>query len=224
MQALFRTLLWMACGVSCALGQDADVPTYPRLEYYAGYAAIETNDHSFYFTTFGPQRGLDYDEKGRGVEAEVIANWRPYFSVVGDFSAHFSSNPFSTPITPATCPQPPCPAVTVSGTINPQLFTFLAGPEFKWRNHTRITPFANTLLGLAHSKATMSLTGPVYYLTRSDSENGFAAAASGGFEIRITRRVGFRSFLTYSRAFVGSNVLPRQRVDAIGWCAGVVFH
>src|SRR5271169_2722254 len=130
MRRLSRTLLLMACCAGWAAGQDTDVRTYPNLEYFAGYSAIETNNHTFYFSFFGPQGGLDYDEKGRGVDAEVIANLRSYLSLVGDFSAHFSSDPFSgARITAATCSPAPCPVVTESGSIKPELLTFLAGPE-----------------------------------------------------------------------------------------------
>jgi len=217
-------LLLMACGASWALGQDADVHTYPKLEYFAGYSAIETNNHTFLFSELKPVGGLDYDEGGTGFEASVKRNASRYFSIVGDFSAHLSYNTFSPEFATKTCAQPPCAPVTQTLKINPELFDFLTGPEFKWRNRTRIAPFANALFGLAHSTATLNTTGSVANITSTDAENGFAMAFSAGFELRITRRVGFRGFLTYSQAFVGSDVLPRQRVDTVGWSTGFVFH
>jgi len=192
------------------MAQDTDVGTYPKLEYFAGYSAIETNNHTFLFSGFKPVSGLDYDEGGRGVEASLIGNVSRYFSVVGDFSAHLSYNDFSLQSTPKTCSQPPCSPVTQVGKINPELFDFLVGPEFKWRNHTRITPFANALFGLAHSSATFNTTGPIANVSSTDAETGFAMAFNSGLDLRITRRVGLRGFLTYSQAFVGSDVLPRR--------------
>jgi hypothetical protein len=214
MQGLPRALLLMACCAPWSLGQDRDAYTYPKLEYFAGYSAIETNNHTFFFSLLKPVAGLDYDEHGRGFDAEVVRNLSRWFSIVGDFSAHLSSNQI--------------PLQQAKGTqnikINPELFDFLAGPEVKWRNHTRITPFANALFGLAHSTATLNTSGPLANLSSTDAETGFGMAFNGGFEFRTTRRVGLRGFLTYSQAFVGSDVLPRQRVDAVGWCIGVIFH
>jgi len=224
MQKWSRAWLLMACCASWTLGQDTDAHTYPKVEYFAGYSAIETNNHTFLFSEVHPLAGLDYDEQGQGFEAEAIGNVSRYFSIVGDFSAHLSSNTVFPQFTTKTCAQPPCATVTQNGEINPELIDFLAGPEVKWRNHTRITPFANALFGLAHSSATFSTTGSFATISSTDAETGFAMAFDGGIEIRVTRRVGFRGFLTYGQAFVGSDVLPRQRVDAVGWSAGILFH
>ncbi len=46
----------------------------------------------------------------------------------------------------------------------------------------------------------------------------------GGFEVRIIRRVSFRTSLDYSKAFVGSNALPAQRVNSVGYSVGIIFH
>jgi hypothetical protein len=224
MQGLSRILFLLGCCASWALAQDTEVHTYPKLEYFAGFSDIETNNHSFLFSGFAPVTGLDIDEKGRGFDTEIIGNVSRYFSIVGDFSAHLSYNTFSSQLTTKTCAQPPCGTVTQAIKINPELFDFLVGPEVKWRNHTRITPFANALFGLAHVTATLNTTGPVANVTSTDTETGLAMAFNAGFDVRITRRVGFRGFLTYSQAFVGSDVLPRQRVDAVGWSTGVLFH
>jgi hypothetical protein len=223
MPGFSRGLLLMACCVPWAYGQYAEFRTYPKIEWYAGYSAIETNDHTFQFTNIGAVGDLDFDEKGKGFETAVIGNVSRHFSLVGDFSAHFSSNRFSIPITTG-CSQPPCPSATQNGTINPWLFYFLGGPEVKWRNHSRITPFANALFGIAHSTATFNTTGSVINLSRIDAENGFGMAINGGFDLRISRRVGLRGFLTRSEAFIGSNVLAKQRVNALGWSIGVLFH
>jgi hypothetical protein len=212
--------------VSCApsiFGQGASSGTASKLEWYVGYSAIETNDHVFQFTGIGPVGDLDYDEKGRGFDAAAIINVRRYFSIVGEFSAHFSSNNFLIPV-PTNCSQPPCPSVTQPLSINPRIFYLLAGPEFKWRNRTRITPFVNGLIGIAHSHATLATMGAAVDISLTDAESGFAAAVDGGLEVRIAKRFSFRGFLTRNEAFVGSAALPRQKVGAVGWSAGILFH
>jgi hypothetical protein len=212
----------VSCGPS-VFGQGVSSDTAPKLEWYAGYSAIETNDHVFQFTGVGPVGDLDYDEKGRGFDVATIVNLRRYFSIVGEFSAHFSSNSFLIPV-PTNCSQPPCPSVTQPLSINPRIFYFLAGPEFKWHNRTRITPFVNGLIGIAYSRATLTTKGAAVDISLTDADSGFAAAADGGFEVRIAKRFGFRGFLTRNGAFVGSKALPRQKVGAVGWSAGILFH
>ena len=201
-----------------ATAQDTNARLYPRVEAFAGFAAIETNDHTFQFADIGPVGPLDFDENGRGVEAAVIGNLNRYLGIMGDFSAHFSSNEFSVPFTSSSL------TATQPLSINPRLFNFVLGPEIKVRNRTRITPFVHALFGIAYSTTTLQTTGPVINFSRTDAETGFTMAFGGGGDIRITRRFSFRAMLTYQQAFVGSNDLPRQRVNALGWSSGVVFH
>jgi hypothetical protein len=201
-----------------AVGQETNARSYPRVEAFAGFAAVETNDHSFQFADIGPVGHLDFDEKGRGFEAAMIGNVSRYLGIMGGFSAHFSSNEFAVPFTSFSS------TTTQAGTINPRLFTFLVGPEIKARNHTRLTPFVHALFGVAHSTATFQTTGPVINFSRTDAETGFAMAFGGGGDIRITRRFSIRGMITYQQAFLGSNDLPSQRVNALGWSSGVLFH
>ena len=179
---------------------------------------METNDHTFQFADISPVGHLDFDEKGKGFEAAVVGNVSRYLGIMGDFSAHFSSNEFAVPFTSSSS------TTTQAGSINPRLFNFLVGPEFKVRNRSRLTPFVHALFGVAHSSARFQTTGPVINFSRTDAETGFAMAFGGGGDVRIARRFSIRGMLTYQQAFLGSNDLPRQRVSALGWSSGVVFH
>lgn len=199
------------------LAQETNTRSYPRIEAYAGFASVETNDHTFQFADVGPIGHLDFDEKGRGVEGAVIANVSRYLGIMGDLSAHFSSNAFTVPFPYVS------PSITQPGSINPRLFTLLAGPEIKVRNRTRLTPFVHALFGVAHSTATFQTTGPVVNFSRTDADTGFAMAFGGGGDIRITRHFSFRAMLTYQQAFLGSSDLPRQRINALGWSSGVLI-
>jgi hypothetical protein len=182
---------------------------YPKFEVFGGYSAIETNDHTFQFTDLGPVGHLDFDERGKGFETAVIGNVNRYIGIMGDFSAHFSSNEFAVPFTASTQP----------GSINPRLFNFLAGPELKLRNHTRFTPFVHALVGVAHSSATFNTAGSIINLSRTDADTGFAVAYGGGLDIRILRRLSFRGFLTYNQTSV-----DHQKVNSLGWSSGILLH
>ena len=142
---------------------------------------------------------------------------------MGDFSAHFSHDQGPITLTPP-CAQPSCPPVTQSAELNPRLFNFLAGPEIKGRNRTRLTPFAHALFGMAHTTATFRTAGPALTLSRTDADTGFAMTYGGGLEVRVLSRVSFRTSLDYSKAFVGASALPPQRVNSVGYSAGIVFH
>jgi hypothetical protein len=211
------SLLPVFC-VPFAAAQDTNTRSYPRFEAFAGFAAVETNDHTFQFADISPVGHLDFDEKGKGFEAAVVGNVSRYLGIMGDFSAHFSSNEFAVPFTSSSS------TTTQAGSINPRLFNFLVGPEFKVRNRSRLTPFVHALFGVAHSSARFQTTGPVINFSRTDAETGFAMAFGGGGDVRIARRFSIRGMLTYQQAFLGSNDLPRQRVSALGWSSGVVFH
>jgi hypothetical protein len=104
------------------------------------------------------------------------------------------------------------------------LFQLLVGPELRWRNRTRVTPFVHALFGGARSTATFRTDGPSLKLLRTDADNGFAMTTAAGFDIGIFRHVSFRGLLTYGQAYVGSPALPRQKVNQVGWSVGLVFH
>lgn len=218
----FTSLSLLVCCASLTLAQDPSAARYPSIEISTGYSAIETNDHSFQFANIGPVRNLDFDEGGFGFEAAVIRNLSRWVGIMGDFSAHFSSDKF--PVTVAMpCSLPPCASASQPGSINPRLFNFLAGPEIKWRNRTRFTPFVHALAGVAHSTATFSTSGPLVNLSRTDAETGFAMSLGGGVDVRISRRFSFRGGVMYGQSLVGSSALPRQKVDYAGWSSGVLF-
>jgi hypothetical protein len=236
MQRLSRALVLMTCCAPWIAGQDADVRSYPKFEYFAGYSAIETNDHNFHFASLYPggfnATNTDFDEGGWGIEGAIMRNLNRYFGIMGAFSAHFSddrgfiavTNNGQGPVLIGPCNQPPCSAVAQGAEINPKLFDFVAGPEIKWRNRSRFTPFAHALFGLAHATATFKTAGQALTLSATDSDNGFEMRFGGGFDLRITRRMSFRGMLTYGQAFAGSNALPRQRVNQEGWSSGILFH
>jgi hypothetical protein len=233
MQGFYRALVLMACCAGWTVGQDI---AYPKFEYFAGYSAIETNNHNFHLASSLPggfnATNTDFDEGGWGFEGSIVRNLNRYVGIMGDFSAHFSddrgflavANPAPGVFTIGPCNQPPCSPVTQSGDLNPKLFTFLAGPEIKWRNHTRFTPFAHALFGVVYTTATFETPGPAIAFSGTDRDAGFAMAFSGGLDVRITRSVSFRGMLTYGDGFVGSSALPRQRVYEEGWSGGILFH
>lgn len=133
---------------------------------FAGYASIETNNHNFHFNPNITVSAMDFDENGHGFEIGGVRNLNRYFGIVGLFDGHFSSNSFTLGVVPLgsnqftlipNCSKSPCTAQGFA--LDPSLFRFTAGPEFAFRNRTRVTPFADALFGVAHSHATFSSAG-----------------------------------------------------------------
>jgi hypothetical protein len=114
--------------------------------------------------------------------------------------------------------------MTQSVELNPRLFNFLAGPEVKWRDRTRLTLFAHALYGVAHKTATFKTASPALTLSRTGADTGFAMIYGGGLEIRITHRISLCISLDYSKAYGGSSALPPQRVNSVGCSVGLVVH
>ena len=209
-----------------ALATDTNEPAAhnasdpPKWGIFAGYASIETNNHNFHFNPGITAFALDYDENGHGFEIGGVRNLNRYFGIVGLFDGHFSSNHISNFI--PNCSHPPCAAETLD--INPSLFRFTAGPEVAFRNHTRLTPFADVLFGVAHSHAFFRLSEAAGRFTSREGENGFAINFAAGLEVRVVREFSFRGSIDYGKAFVGSSALPSQLVDTIGFSTGVLFR
>jgi Outer membrane protein beta-barrel domain len=192
----------------------------PQWGIFAGYASIESNNHNFHFNPGITAFDLDYDEHGRGFEIGVVRNLNRYFGIVGLFDAHFSSNHIANFV--PNCAHPPCAVETLD--INPSLFRFTAGPEVAFRNHTRVTPFADVLFGLAHSHAFFHLSEAAGRFTSTEGENGFAINFAAGLEVRVVRDFSFRGSIDYGKAFVGSSALPSQLVDSVGFSTGLLFR
>jgi opacity protein-like surface antigen len=222
-QQLVACLLLLFVCAPRSQAQSPDDREFPKFELFGGYSSIETNNHTFHFGPSFNATNTDFDEHGWSFEAGVTRNLTRYLGIVGDFSAHFSHDQGPTKFTITPCAQPPC-TVTQNAELNPRLFDFLAGPEIKWRNRTRLTPFAHALFGVAYATTTFKTASPALTLSRNDADTGFAMTYGGGLEIRIVRRVSLRISLDYGKAFVGSSALPPQRVNSVGFSVGIVFH
>jgi Outer membrane protein beta-barrel domain len=201
-----------------AVAQGTSDP--PKWGIFGGYSSIETNNHNFRFTPNITAYALDYDENGYGFEAGAVRNLNRYLGIVGLFDAHFSSNHIANFV--PKCSQPSCPVETLD--INPSLFRFTVGPEFAFRNRTRVTPFADVLFGVAHSHETFHLTESAGSFSSTAGENGFAANFAAGMEVRVVRQFSFRGSIDYGKAFVGSSALPSQLVDSVGFSTGLLFR
>lgn len=216
MKRALLSAFFVACCASAALAQSGGNDDYPKVEFFAGYSAIgevnaseEEVDAGFAST--------------KGFHTSLIGNLNKYIGIKGDFSLHFDSD--TGPVTFTTpCSTPPCPLATQDFSIKTRLYNFLAGPEVKARNRTRLTPFAHALFGAARGSIKLNTSGTALNLDAKETDTGFAMAFGGGLDIRATRRVSFRALMDYNPAFIGETDFgERRRFDNVRISIGILF-
>jgi opacity protein-like surface antigen len=221
MQRILILLVMLLCSVLCSplvLAQQSGAPDYPRFEWFIGYSALgdaNAEDTGRILTFFGTNTGL---------ETSLTRNLSKHWGIKGDFSAHWGTN-HGTAIVSQPFVQPP--GTTQNGTFEfeHRHFNFLIGPEYKWRNHTRLTPFAHALVGAGVSGGEVRLTFPGGTGLIKVSDTGVALGLGGGFDIRVSKRVSFRTSVDYNPAYAGgTSIDPRGWRDHVRFSVGIVFH
>ncbi|MDT5157781.1 MAG: hypothetical protein QOH51_2138 [Acidobacteriota bacterium] len=218
MRRIVLPILFICCCASHSLAQQSNnADDYPKFEGFVGLSAVgEINSNQGAVNV-----GL---ASNKGFEVSVTRNFNNYLGLKGDFSAHFDAKHETGTFNP-TCATPPCPLGTQDFSLDTRLYNFLVGPEIKWRNHTRLTPFAHALFGVARGSTAFRTSGPILTLSVKGSDTGFAMAFGGGLDVRATRRVGFRASMDYNPAFLGDSEFGRtDRRDHVRLSLGIVFH
>ena len=213
----FSTAL-LLCSALVGSAQGTKPDEYPKVEVFVGYSAFgEANSRGI---SFGADRRTPGDYgTNTGFEASLIRNFSKHFGIKGDFSAHFNDESGRGPITACT---PTCTTVTQDAQLKTRVYNFLAGPEFKARNRTRVTPFAHVLAGVAHTSANFTTPGPTFNLILKKSDNSFAMGLGGGLDIRASKRVSFRAMMDYNPVFVNDSTTGTR--DFVRLSLGILFH
>src|SRR5882724_12049700 len=99
------------------------------------------------------------------------------------------------------------------------MWTYLFGPRVNYRHLGRITPFGQTLFGIAHT------TSDVYLLGHNQTD--FAMTVGVGFDYRLSHRLSLRPIqvdylLTRFKEFAGTSNRPTQ--GNLRLSTGLVFH
>ena len=85
------------------------------------------------------------------------------------------------------------PSAPISGCAQGNLFTYMFGPELKFRMG-KLEPFAEVLLGGAHSNLYANACGKISGLcvSKSPSNNAFAFDVGGGVDFAVTEKISIR--------------------------------
>jgi opacity protein-like surface antigen len=214
----FLSVIVLMCASASAFAQGTTSDDYPRVEVFAGYSALgEANSRSI---SFGPTASIAANYASpAGFETSVTRNFNRHFGIKGDFSAYLSNDSGRSPLT--SC-NPTCTTVTQDHQLKTRVYNFLGGPELKVRNSTRFTPLVYALAGVAHTSATFTSPGPTLNLFLKNSDNSFAMALGGGFDIRGTKRVSFRATMDYNPVFINDSTTGTR--DLVRISLGLLIH
>lgn len=152
----------------------------------------------------------------QGWNASVAINLGKSFGVVADFSGHYGSQSlradFSDPDFPAT--------IIARADADSKLHMILGGPQYSYRKHEKITPFAHALFGASHlsTKATLSFGNITREISAADV--AFTAAFGGGLDLKLSENVSLRMIQAdYVLTRFGSSTQSNARVSV-----GIVLH
>jgi outer membrane protein OmpA-like peptidoglycan-associated protein/opacity protein-like surface antigen len=119
-----------------------------------------------------------------GGSTSIAFNFNRHLGIVGDFGGFDDSE-----IRLAGTGTNSSSVVDSSGTA----YTYLFGPRLSFRNHERITPFAQVLFGGIHaSEVTLSSGCTGAGCTVLPAENSFAMTAGGGFDLKVSHHLAIR--------------------------------
>jgi len=204
MHILFLGFLLILCCVPLAVAQSND---RSRFEFFAGYSVLRI---SYEIEHPNPQEPVIVAFNGKqtlnGFNASATVNLTKGLGLTGDFSGHFTTN-----------------RVSDCCTDRVRVFNLLGGPQYKFRNNSRVTPFVRALAGVANTHAENDFRG----VTATNSSTDFALALGGGLDVRVSEHVDLRVFqVDYNPIFLSSgNELGfgNSRADNVRFSFGVVF-
>lgn len=181
-KAFFLFLLVAVCATS-ALAQSSTAKT--GTEVFVGYSNLQAEgvpsqeqnqNNSFDDRVFGERTGL------HGVNAEVTQYITERFGVTGDFSLNQRSRDVSF--------------TNGTGNIDTRVINVMGGPQVRFPNETRVTPFVRALFGVANTRfeaqENTTVAGGTVSNSFTTNATDFAMALGGGVDVRLNNRVGLR--------------------------------
>lgn len=198
-----------------------------RLLLTFGYAALATVSQiacaqggeataNYSFVLYNPAKSLAGSRYLNGGGGSLGVNFGEYFMLKGEFQG-YGTTTFTYRV--------PKTANSNGGTFQSQgnMFTYMFGPQVTFPlNNKRI--FAEGLFGGANTNAYANLFKAASVTGLSASNNGFAMALGGGFDIAITDHVAVRPIqLDYFLTRYQWNPIGINNQSNFRYQAGVVF-
>lgn len=197
----------------CALPAPAQSDDHPRVEIFGGYSYLSTDYNPVPPVPFIPIIvAFDPKQKMHGVNASVTGYLTKNFGLTGDFSAHFKKHSIPDPL---------------GGTITTDIrvVNITGGPQYKFRNKSRVTPFARALAGVAFTSS--KDTFPSLNATGTSSSTDFTMMLGGGVDVRVNKHFDARVFQAdYNPVFLsrGNHLgFGKTRADNVRFSFGLVW-
>ena len=185
-----------ACATFATAQNNSD--DYKKVEVFAGYTMDhdqrEPNERFTSVLGFTPAQlqaffGRPFNtNSGRtrmnGFNVSVTGYVTKNFGITGDFSAAFK-NEFQ-------------PVGTQGSDTRRRKYNFLAGPQYKFRNASRVQPFARALFGAARLSTRLrpdntGISAAGLTVQQIDDEyTAFAMALGGGLDVKLNDKVSLR--------------------------------
>jgi hypothetical protein len=168
-------------GLAFLMGRSVFAQDYDKLELSGNFSYASGN----------PANVLHHFALNGG-GGEFAYNFNRFFGIAADLQGYGASTSTFTAVTvvnPLIVGTTVAPSVSASG----NLFTYMAGPQFRVPTHT-LKPFAECLFGGAHTNLYRNLYNVAGATNLAVSNNSFAMAIGGGFDMRLSRHISLRPF------------------------------
>lgn len=169
----------------------------------------------------------------RGFESDFGVTLRPWLALGADFSVlgdgvisgagtiNGSETIYAPTLIAAAGHGMPVPAPSlINVPFSSQTYTFAAGPQFYLRKWKKVTLFARPGLGLIHERASINLPPQLGVLltalgkqvpTAHQTDTTYFVGAGGGFDLNLSRGVGFRFAADWVNTHLFSNLLTNRQ-------------
>lgn len=179
-----------------------------RTDFFIGYSNLQAegvpnnNDPTNVFSDnfFERRTGL------HGVNLAATGYFNNFVGITGDFSFHRKKDTFDSDFGDRD-------------SLETQVYYFMAGPQVKFRNGSRVEPFARAMAGGAHTRfkvnSTTVLSGGTFDTSFDTHATDFAMAVGGGVDVRLSDNFNLRLIqVDYAPIFLRDRSI--QRLGAAG--------
>lgn len=207
---------------------------YPANEFFAGYSASGQISAPQPATFADLTTAFRTHDNGKfGYDLTYTHNFNEHFGLRADFSSYIGDQvgSLSTSIPPGTS----LLTGSQSYTQHSHSYNTMFGPEWRFANRTRFTPFVYGMAGVARVNSVFD-TSPASIGPGIGSSAGVLAhyhafrtgaemAVGGGVDFRAASRVSMRFAMDYNPTFLGNAFAGSESVQSnVRMHLGFVFH